>query len=103
MRDQTKRRQDGKYDFGPRCYGCNKPAGEDYFSHPMSDCPDADGINWGDAALVLCGKCADATKDITRVAEFDAYCKKVARPKSIKQSQVPQPESTEHAAVRDKP
>lgn len=71
--DQTRRKRNGQYDFGPRCAGCNKPAGENYFSHPMTDCTDANGVNWADTALVLCGMCCDATDSFKTVAEFMAW------------------------------
>ncbi len=81
MRDQTRRRRNGQYDFGPRCYACNKLAGEDYCSHPFTDSVDSDGEQWGDIALVLCGRCADATLHMNTVAEFEAYRAKVRRSK----------------------
>jgi hypothetical protein len=73
MRDQTRRRKNGQYDLGPQCYGCNKPAGEDYLSAGQTGCTDAQGAQWGDMALVLCPKCAKAVDQMTLVSQFIAY------------------------------
>ena len=70
---EQRRRVNGQYDFGPRCYGCKKPAGVNYCSHHLTDSLGHDGVNWADTALVLCGECADATVDMKIVAEFEAY------------------------------
>lgn len=73
MTAQQRRRRNGQYDNGPRCYCCGKPAGFDYFSHSLTDSTGTDGEAWGDTALVLCPKCSIATADITTVAEFESF------------------------------
>jgi hypothetical protein len=72
---QDRNKESGRFSKGPQCYACNRPAGHDYCSHPMSDCDDPDGQNWGDMALVLCKDCEIATHSMTRVQEFLDYQK----------------------------
>jgi len=68
-------RDHGRYAQVHPCYGCGKSAGVDYCSHPMTDCTDPDGKDWGDTAICLCLKCAKATEHMTRVTEFIEYAK----------------------------
>ena len=76
QRARQRHRNRGQYAKVNPCYGCGKSAGVDYLSHPMTDRTDPDGKDWGDTAICLCPKCEEATKDMTRVAEFIAYAKK---------------------------
>lgn len=55
------------------CQGCGKDAGPGYVSHPMTDLPGTDGVNWGDTAMVLCDDCERATGRIQTAAEFVAW------------------------------
>lgn len=73
--NEPKRRRNGQYDHGPKCQGCSKPAGYEYQSHPLTDSKGSDGVDWGAKALVLCEPCADATLEMTTVAQFEAYAK----------------------------
>lgn len=68
QRERQTHRKKGRYAKVNPCYACGKSAGVNYFSHPLTDCED-----WGDAALVLCRKCSDATQDMTKVEEFYKY------------------------------
>lgn len=61
-------REDGKYSKVNPCYGCDKSAGVDYASHPLTDCGD-----WHDIAICLCMKCWNATCDMIEVEEFVAF------------------------------
>ncbi len=47
---------------------CGKSSGVNYCSHALTDTGD-----WGDIALVLCRKCADATQDMTEPRQFQEY------------------------------
>lgn len=53
------------------CYGCGKSAGENYFSHGLTDTGE-----WADLALVLCERCATATESMTNPLDFVAYAEK---------------------------
>jgi hypothetical protein len=55
------------------CYGCRKPVGTDYISHPRTDCRGDDGLNWADVALCLCDECAAATERMHSVGQFIAW------------------------------
>ena len=72
---RQRHRDHGKYAQVNPCYGCGKSAGEDYFSHPLSDQNGSDGKPWDDVALCLCLNCYNATKNMTRVDEFIAFSK----------------------------
>lgn len=70
---RNRARAGGQYEKGPACYCCTKPAGHDYSSHQLTDCTDANGEKWRDAALVLCKRCALVVDKFTLVAEYNAY------------------------------
>ena len=44
-----------------------------FFTHPYTNKPGADGIGWGEAASCLCEKCSAATVNMTNLKEFIAY------------------------------
>lgn len=73
QRQERKHRDNGRYAKVNPCYACGKSAGVDYYGHPRSDTTDANGENWGDSGLCLCGRCAKATDHMTLVADFLAY------------------------------
>jgi hypothetical protein len=75
-RQREEYRNKGKYAKVNPCYACGKSAGIDYYSHALTDTG-----NWDDAALCLCARCADETKDMTNVDDFYAYQKKKQTPK----------------------
>lgn len=62
-------RTKGRYAKVNPCYGCGKSAGISYYSHPLTD------VTWGDCALVLCGKCCDATEHMQTEEEFMEYAR----------------------------
>jgi hypothetical protein len=76
---QKGRVSDGRYAKVNPCYACEKSAGVDYCSHPLTDRDGSDGENWNDTALVLCGKCASATEKFTTVSQFREYAAQVSK------------------------
>lgn len=75
--ERQRHRRNGKYARVNPCYLCNKSAGEDYTSHPLTDANGSDGVGFGDMALCICAKCYEATKDMTTTVEVAAYSAKV--------------------------
>lgn len=76
---QETRERTGRYkNMAPCQGGCGmriNAEGGDYFSHPLSDMVDRDGVNWGDTALLLCERCATESVTITTVREFKEFAK----------------------------
>lgn len=70
----------GKYVKNP-CFCCGKGAPMDYQSHEMTDRIDANGENWGDAALVLCNRCAKKTQGMRTLQEYQAYVRSLEEAK----------------------
>jgi hypothetical protein len=68
QRQDIEFRDKGKYSKVNPCYACDKSAGVNYNSHPLTDTGD-----WNDLALCLCLKCWNATKDMVDVSEFLRY------------------------------
>lgn len=52
------------------CRGCRKDAGPSYSSHPMTDLPGTDDVNWGDTAIILCDECERATHGLKAAVDF---------------------------------
>jgi hypothetical protein len=75
QRSRQQHRDRGKYTKVNPCYACGKSSGVDYCSHPMTDCTDPDGRDWGDRALCLCPKCAKATQHMIRVVDYINYAR----------------------------
>lgn len=75
---RQKHRNQGQYAKVNPCYLCNKSAGLDYTSHPLTDCDGSDGIHFGDIALCICHRCYEATAGMTTTAQIDAYADQLA-------------------------
>jgi hypothetical protein len=71
-------RQNGRYAKVCPCYSCNRSAGENFASHPLTDCNGADGVHFGDIALCLCGKCYDLLAPLTTVTEVSDKMREIA-------------------------
>lgn len=69
-RQRDEHRDRGRYARVNPCYVCDRSAGVNYWSHPLTDCLDAEGIGFGDLGLVLCSRCAKATQEISTVRGF---------------------------------
>lgn len=61
----------GRYAQVNPCLACGKSAGDEYFSHRLTDTGD-----WNDIAIVLCKRCADATDHMENPKEFMEYAAK---------------------------
>lgn len=73
---QSVRDASGQYAKMTPCYGgCGKGMSNqgNYWSHPLTDCLDAEGKGFADLGLMLCAKCAKATTNLTTVREFLLY------------------------------
>ena len=71
--ERQNHRNGGQYAKVNPCDGCGRSAGVEYCSHPLTDCTGDDGEDWADTALVLCGRCANATVNMRNVSEFLAF------------------------------
>lgn len=75
---QRVRGRGGRYAEMPRCDGgCGRAVNVqgNYLSHPMTDCTDANGANFGGDALALCAKCGKAAQraDLQTVKAWSAF------------------------------
>lgn len=75
---QTRRTREGKYADMPRCHGgCGRPVNpaSDYVSHPLTDCVDANGEEFGDLGIALCKKCGVLAQrpDLQTVKAWNAF------------------------------
>lgn len=68
QRSRQEYRSRGKYSKVNPCFACEKSAGIDYYSHPLTDTGD-----WNDLAICLCKQCFEATQDMTDPIEFLSY------------------------------
>ena len=73
---QDARGEDGQYVEVNRCQVCTAVVGDDYCSHPLTDCYGSDGADWGDIAICLCEKCLTRTERFTAVSQFIAFAKR---------------------------
>lgn len=55
------------------CKCCGMPAGTQFYTHPYTNKPGADGIGWGEAASCLCDLCSAATVNMKNLSEFVTY------------------------------
>lgn len=69
-RQDNENRENGRYAKVNPCNLCDKSTGQDYYSDRRTDTVDSQGNNWGDIALVLCGKCA---RKLDKMADAEAY------------------------------
>lgn len=73
---QKTRGDDGKYVEVNRCQCCTAVVGNDYCSHPLTDCYGSDGANWGDIAICLCAKCLVRTERFTAASQFATFARR---------------------------
>ncbi len=69
-------RESGRYAKHNPCYLCDKSAGVNYCSHPLTDGLGSDGVPFGDTALQLCMRCESATRSMTTVSQILEYANK---------------------------
>lgn len=68
--EQKRNGKAGRFGKLNPCYGCGKSAGDNYYSHPLTD------MGFEDLGLCLCKKCGETTSDMLDPLEFIEFCVK---------------------------